>query len=180
MQTWHDIKGKAKNKKAGLAKHLSITGSGPPSGKEITNEDDMVLSMINPTAIEGHSQIEESIVCFDGTFSFDYENNPTKIDHDYADVSHKKNIVRDIEKAASSSNRTEDEHPCVSENPKKKIKLSKSERLSKTVLATETLADQNRSFLKIKKWYYEKKIALKEAEVHEKRRIADALEKIAS
>lgn len=119
----------------------------------------MVLGLIYPTSI-GHSNVEKSVVYFDGTFTYDDENETIQIDYEYADVIRNENVGQDVDMSASTSNKTREEHPSIEEKHKKKIKPSKSDRLSRTAMATETLAEQN-NFLEIKKWYYGKKNIIK-------------------
>lgn len=123
-----------------------------------------IIQLITPVALEGHQEINESVVVIDVPV-IEIDCATHNVDESVS------GLVVAEEVAGQSSN--------TMETPKQPKRKRGVDRIEKSVAATQKLAEQLDVKMQIKKDYCDKKLALLERKIVVKERIANATEKIA-
>ncbi|GLV46515.1 hypothetical protein CBL_20844 [Carabus blaptoides fortunei] len=152
-----------KEKKSKITSHSRATGGGSAPEECLNEVESEILQLITPVALEGHQQINESVV----------EIDVPVIELDVPTTNTGESFPAFVAEEVAGQSTSALDTPIA---PKRKRGI---ERLEKSVVATQKLAEQLDRKMQIKKEYCDKKLALLERKIMVKERIAIATEKIA-
>ncbi|CAH0558662.1 unnamed protein product [Brassicogethes aeneus] len=184
-KTWHDMKAATKSKKSSIKRYTQCTGGGPSINTQLNTDDEKILDIIGPVAVEGQN-VEESLVEFDDSdIIVEYSEAPETVNisetknNSNNENPQQKPIVPSVILNNNKENSKPTEQPKLngSKIPSRKRRI---QRLEHTITATEKLSQQTERKILLKEEYYINKLQLYQEEVDAKKRIADALESIAA
>ncbi|CAH1109890.1 unnamed protein product [Psylliodes chrysocephalus] len=125
--------------------------------RSMTQQDELILSTIAPTAITGDMNVNETPIDFQFA-SIDEKDEPTDMSEEYVQGEANEIVLDDH--IYSKENIV----PLSSSNSKNKRTVA-SQRLRTSAIAATTLAEVSRSTLDVQKEYYDKKLQLLERQV---------------
>ncbi|CAG9816258.1 unnamed protein product [Phaedon cochleariae] len=171
-KTWQDLKKNTKKKTSEMKKYARGTGGGPsvPPLKTITEDDENILKLLEPTAVDGDHLVQESVVLFDHDYDYTI-NKDDMVSEITEEVATENEIMQDQENLDSNQiNKTNTNKKC------KRVVAAK--RLSESLKTSQNISRIPEKKVSSKDKYYSQKIDLYTRDVEAKERIAKALETI--